>query len=506
MTREAPGLRSNPRTERQKKPIRRRSRQPITDLTQLTDPKPGRVHEDRDFLPAALEVIETPLPFSAQLRVYLLCGTLIVALAASFAFSMTTFAIAPGKIVAAGQTKVVEPLETGQISVLHVKDGDIVKQGDVVLELDPTVAIAARTVVVNKLVSARAESARRRAEIAGARTDPLTIDPAVAWDADIPQDVRTRELAVLRADLSQLSATIADLAFRRALKETTEKSLIANIDSEKSLIEATTEKLGMHQKLETKGWDSHARILQALEPLKEQQVALVSLQGDYADAVAAIQVIESRIALERESFVNADVQKLAALGRQIDDLTQQLTKANRTVAAMTLHSPVSGKVSGSVATTVGQVVKPGEQIFQIVPEGAPLEIEAYVLNTDIGFVRVGAPVTVKIDTFPYTRYGTIEGKVTLVASDAISGSEALDQQKNGSVPPVSGALSLTTAAQKTSDLVFPVTVSIAKTGLEVGGRAYSLTAGMSVVAEIETGKQRVIGYIMYPLVRGAPQN
>jgi hemolysin D len=506
MTTETPDLRSNPITERQKKPIRRRPRRPITDLTQLPDPKPDRVHEDRDFLPAALEVIETPLPFSAQLRVYLLCGTLIVAIAASFALSMTTYAIAPGRIVAAGQTKVVEPLEIGQISALHVKDGDIVKEGDTLLELDPTVAIAARTVVVNKLVSARAESARRRAEIAAARTDPVTIEPGVAWDADIPEDVRTRELAVLRADLSQLSATISDLTSQRALKETTEKSLIPSIDSEKSLMEATTEKLGMHQKLEIKGWDSHARILQALEPLKEQQVALVTLQGDYADAVAAIQVIESQIALARESFVDADVQKLAVLGRQIDDLTQQLTKANQTVAAMTLHSPVSGKVSGSVATTVGQFVKPGEQIFQIVPEGAPLEIEAYVLNTDIGFVRLGAPVTVKIDTFPYTRYGTIEGKVTLVASDAISGSEALDQQKNGSAPPVSGALSNTTAAQKTSDLVFPVAVSIAKTGLEVDGRVYSLTAGMSVVAEIQTGKQHIIDYIMYPLARGAPQN
>jgi hemolysin D len=506
MTAERPNLPASPRAERRLAPIRRRSRQPITDLTQLPDPQPGRVREDRDFLPAALEVIETSLPFFAQLRVYLLCGLLIAALAASFAFSVTTYAIAPGEIVAVGQTKIVEPLETGQISALHVKDGDIVKQGDVLLELDPTVAIAARAVVVNKLVSARAESARRQAEIAGARTEPVTIDPAVAWADDIPEDVRTRELAALRADLSQLSATISDLVSQRAVKETAEKSLAASIDSEKSLIEATTEQLGMHQKLEAMTWDSHARVLRALEPVKEQQVALVSLQGDYADAAAAIRVIDSQITLARQTFIDADVQKLAALGRQIEDLTQQLAKADQTVAAMTLRAPVAGRVSASVATTIGQVVKSGQQIFQVVPENAPLEIEAYVLNTDVGFVREGAQVVVKIDTFPYTRYGTIEGEVALIGSDAISGSQALAQQKNGSAPPVSGALSDTTAAQKTSDLVFPVTVSIAKTTLEANGRTYSLTPGMSVVAEIETGRQRIIGYVMYPLIRGAPQN
>jgi hemolysin D len=151
-------------------------------------------------------------------------------------------------------------------------------------------------------------------------------------------------------------------------------------------------------------------------------------------------------------------------------------------------------------------VTPGQQIFQIVPEGAPLEVQAYVLNTDIGFVSEGAPAIVKIDTFPYTRYGTIEGKVMRIARDAIPGSDALAQQKNGSAPPVSGALSDTTATQKTHDLVFPVTLSLAKKELEANGRAYSLTAGMSVVAEIVTGKQRIIGYVMYPLVRAAPKN
>ena len=130
-----------------------------------------------------------------------------------------------------------------------------------------------------------------------------------------------------------------------------------------------------------------------------------------------------------------------------------------------------------------------------------------MLNTDIGFVREGQPATIKIDTFPYTRYGTIAGKVTRVAADAVSGAEAIRQQKDAASPALQGTASDTNAAQATGDLVFPVTIALSRSTIEVGGKATPLTAsGMSVVVEIATGEHRAISYIMYPLVRGVPQD
>ena len=92
---------------------------------------------------------------------------------------------------------------------------------------------------------------------------------------------------------------------------------------------------------------------------------------------------------------------------------------------MTLKAPIAGTIEALAVTTVGQIVKPGQQLMQVVPDKAPLEIEAYVLNSDIGFVRAGESATIKVDTFPYPRYGTIAGKVFKVSKDAISGKAAL---------------------------------------------------------------------------------
>ena len=147
-------------------------------------------------------------------------------------------------------------------------------------------------------------------------------------------------------------------------------------------------------------------------------------------------------------------------------------------------------------TTVGQVVTTGQQVMQIVPDGTPLEVEAYILNSDAGFVQVGQAATIKVDTFPYTRYGTISGTVTRLAADALPGKQAQQQQSNGSIPPsADGSMSATSAAQQTTDLVFPVTVVPDQPGLKVGGRLLPLT----VTVEIRTESRRAIDYILAPL-------
>jgi hemolysin D len=502
-----PGKPSLPAVRRKpdrQQPVRRRARQPITDLTELPKPVEGRVVDDRDFLPPALEVMETPVPPKVTLGVYLLCGSLFAAIAASILFSVATYAVAPGKVVAVGQTNVVQAVESGQISAIKAHDGDKVKQGDVVVELNPTDAVASRTIIANNIISERAEIARFRAENTAARAEPVVTEPSLSWDADVPQSVRDREESVFRSDTSQLSATIAQLTAQRNREEKARDGYSAGMTSEKSLIAATTEQVGIHQQLETKGWDSHARVLEALEPLKEQQAALTDLASKYNDSVAAIPVIDSQIATARETFVTSNMNAIANAERQIENFAQQLTKADQTVDDMTLKSPVSGTVHAVQATSIGQYVKPGQLLMSVVPDGAQLEVMAYVLNIDIGYVREGQKVAIKVDTFYFTRYGTIEGTVRKVASDAISGSEALVQQKNASQPS-SGANSATGAAQQTGDLVFPVEIALSKQSINVEGKEQPLSPGMSVVAEITTGDHRIISYIMYPLVRGAPE-
>ena len=485
-------------------PIRRKPRQPLSDLTALPTPRHDRADGDQDFLPAALEIIETPSRLSKTALAYVLCALITAGIAWSVFGHLRTYAIATGKVQAVGQTKVVQAIERGQVIAIRFKDGDHVKQGDALIELNPTDAVAARTIVAENLVSLRAETTRRRVEVAAARAEPVNARPEIAWDPEIPQKVRDREAGVIEADLSRLVAALSHLAAQRKAKEAARDGFSADIVSQNTLIAATTERVGMHETLEAKGDDSRVRVLDALVPLREQQVALSSWQGKLADAVAAIAVIDSEIAKEKDVFVADNVQKMAVADRQIDDLVQELAKADVSLANMTLRAPIAGVIHATAVTTIGQVLIPGQQVMEVVPEGAPMEIEAYVLNTDVGFVRNGQPAVIKIDTFAYTRYGTLSGTVTKVAADAISGEDALLQQKNGSSPASQGVLSDTNAAQQTTDLVFPVKIALVKTTINVDGKDVPLSPGMSVVVEITTGEQRAISYIMYPLVRAAP--
>lgn len=481
-------------------PIRRREIRPLPEFTGLT---PGSDMDARyaEFLPAALQIVQTPPGKTRRLAVYVLCGGIFAALVWSCFFYLRLFAIAPGEFQPKGGSQVVQALEPGQVKTVAVKNGDRVKQGALLIQIDPTSAQAAKTIIESKLVNSRAESIRRAAAVLLARADKIDKEAPVSWPSDIPADVKQREERVLHADLAQLDATLADLAAKLKVQESLKEKYTANIAAQKTLVDSRTQRTAMHEKLAEMGRDSRAQVLQALEPLRQDQVALAGYEGSLAEAEAQIPVVRNEMAQSRDEFVATNTDKAADADRQVDDLTQQLKKAKLVLDKLTIRAPVAGTVQSLAVTSIGQSMKVGELMMLIVPDGVPIEVQAYVLNTDIGFVKLGQPVTLKIDTFPFTRYGTVKGKVTHVGADAITGAYAVALQKNDATTPSKGSLSATNAAQQMSDLVFPITIVPEKKTIRVDGRDVPFAPGMSVVAEIETARQRVISYILYPLTR-----
>lgn len=467
-----------------------------------TPPVPDRAAEDRDFLPAALAIVEQP---PSPLRVaftWALCAMLAAALGWSILGHLDMYAVAPGKIQASGRTKVVEPLSPGKVIAIAVKDGDHVKQGDLLIQLDPTETLATETATADALNSVRAEMARLEVEITAAEADPVQIQPKISWSAAIPQYMREREERVLASDLSRLAAMLADLKAQRDAKVAERDKYGANIVATKALIANLSEHTEMTEKLLKDGWASRAKYLEMLQPVLQAKELQTSLEGSLSTAIAEITVTDAQIVQTRDTFLSADTSKLAEDERHADQLDQELVKATQKLREMTLRAPITGTVQASAVTTLGQVVTTGQQLMQVVPDGLPLEIEAYVENTDVGFVAVGQPANIKIDTFPYSRYGSIDGTVVKLANDAIPGKQGQQQQNNGSQPAsMDGQMSITTAAEKTQDLVFPVIVTPAQTTIDVGGgKRVPLSSGMTVTVEIKTESRRVISYILSPLV------
>jgi hemolysin D len=134
--------------------------------------------------------------------------------------------------------------------------------------------------------------------------------------------------------------------------------------------------------------------------------------------------------------------------------------------------------------------------MRIVPETKTLEVEAYIPNKDIGFIEIGQDVAVKVESFPYMRYGMLAGKVSSIAYDAIPMADAAQIEGN----PASASESQTFAgAQRVQNLVFPITITLERPELMVEGRMIPVSPGMAVSAEIKTGSRRIIEYLFSPL-------
>jgi hemolysin D len=169
---------------------------------------------------------------------------------------------------------------------------------------------------------------------------------------------------------------------------------------------------------------------------------------------------------------------------------------------MDLTAPIDGPVFGLSVTTIGQVLGSVDELMRIVPDDAALEIECYLANKDIGFVKPGQSAVIKIESFPFTRYGTLAAKVTRVSNDAIPEPEAQQTESDAARKQREKTFA---GAQRTQNLVFPVTLEPSRKGMSVDGQTIALTPGMAVSVEIATGDRRILEYIFSPLVETTSQ-
>jgi hemolysin D len=207
--------------------------------------------------------------------------------------------------------------------------------------------------------------------------------------------------------------------------------------------------------------------------------------------------LDGKIEQAITQFIADQSQKLAEAEHKRDHAEQDMIKAQSKANHTALTAPISGTVQQLTVSSLGQVVSSGQPLLTIVPFDEPLEVRAMIANQDIGFVDVGQTAVVKVDSFPFTRYGTIDGTVEKVSRDAVDErdatelSDAVNAARPQGAPPGPPA--------KPQNLVFPATIRLAKRSIDVGGKDVSLMPGMAVTVEIKTGQRRAIDYLLSPL-------
>lgn len=465
---------------------------PAKGLLARTAPRRNR---DREFLPAALEILDTP-PSPIRLALLVsICALAVIALGWSWIGKVDVVAVAAGKIQPTGRVKVVQPLEGGRVQAVAVRDGQQVAAGDLLIRLDPRDAEADTAALSAALQSAEAEVARRRTALAAVeRGVPAEVTD---WGADIPQDVRERETRVLKGDVDRLDAQLATLDAQRVQKLAEQARLEATIAAQRELLSTQDQRIGMRTELLEREVGSKAQLLDAQEVRQTQGVNLRTQEGQLAEVRAALDVIERDRAGLKSTFIAENAQRLADAERQIEETRQRLAKARARLEQMTITAPIAGTVTALSVIGPGQVVATGEEVLRIVPEGSRLELEVYMPNRDIGFVHVGAPAVVKIDSFPFTRFGALDGRVARVAHDAVS---APDVEQTLASPAAAPRTKGAAGTQAMQNLVFPVTIALDGQSMTVDGAQIPLSPGMTAQAEIKTGQRRILEYLFSPLV------
>ncbi len=433
---------------------------------------PIRAGHESEFLPAALALRDTPVHPAPRIAMGLIM--LFAALTVLWAVfgKIDIVASAQGKLIPDDRSKVIQPMETASVLAIHVRDGQRVAAGDVLIELDATQTQADTTRIDQDRLAAQLEVARARALLASleASRPPRLALPTQVDAIRLAAEQRQLEgqHGELRAKLERMDAEIT----RREAESRSTRELVEKLAQ---TVPIARQRAQDYKDLLDKNFVSRHGYLEREQARIEQERDLASQQAKLEEIRAAL--LESQ--RQRTSLIaetrRATLDTLSQAEQKAASLSQELVKAEDRGRLMRLTAPVGGTVQQLAVHTVGGVVTPAQPLLVIVPNDNPLEVEAYVENKDIGFVHAGQEAEIKVETFPFTKYGTLRGRLSQVSSDAIQ------DEKRG--------------------LVYAARVKLDKTTLDIDGKTVNLTPGMAVTAEIKTGRRRVIEYFLSPLMQ-----
>jgi hemolysin D len=386
----------------------------------------------------------------------------------------------------------------GKVTAIAVENGSQVAAGDVLVELDPRETAAERDQQARDLESARAEAARRRVAIMAANEDsPNT--PSVGYPEGTSQEIQLRENGVLASDMAQLLSSRASLTAQRGERVATRDRLRSSIAGREKLLALAKEHVDMLEALNRTKSASRAQVIETLQRYETQVTTQIGDQGQLGEVEASLATLDRKLQEITAQFVADQTQRLEDADRRADHTEGELVKAMTRHERTKLAAPISGTVQQLAVTTVGQVVVTGQALMTVVPSDGPIEIEAMIQNQDIGFIEPGQPAVVKIESFPFSRFGTIDGTVVKVSRDAVD--EREESQLSDPRLTARPQASTTMTAQQSAgqNLVFPATIGLRRRSISIDGRDVPLSPGMAVTVEIRTGQRRALDYLLSPL-------
>lgn len=438
---------------------------------------PSRQAHEVEFLPAALALQDSPAPAAPRVAMWMLLTAAMSALAWSIWGQVDVVATAQGKVVPGDRIKTIQPFEVSSVRRILVADGQSVRAGEVLVELDATTVQADLGRVQGELDVARLLAARGQALLSSVATGRLS---ALQRPDAVSQVQWLEAERLLQGEYSAYQAKRSRIEADTARREAEWRSIQALVHKLEQTVPIARQRARDFENLVSQNFVSRHGYLEREQVRIEQEADLANLKSKLDEIQAALREGTGQLAELEAETRRAALERIQEGQKQASALAQELRKAESRGRLMTLTSPVDGTVQQLAVHTVGGVVTPAQPLMVVVPHDHRLEVEAFLENKDIGFVKTGQTAQVKVETFQFTKYGTLAGQVATVSHDAIQ------DEKRG--------------------LLYAARVVLDKTTMPIDGTDVNLSPGMAVTVEVKIGQRRVVEYFLAPLIQRSSES
>ena len=281
---------------------------------------------------------------------------------------------------------------------------------------------------------------------------------------------------LLLSSINEFESKTTEIALTLKSLEAEKRTTLVNVGRYQKTLPLVASRTKSLEKLNNESLVSNDQYMQLQQEYIEQQESLAYEQARVAEILSKIDSTKQQQSSFIAQYTLQKNTELNQYSRQLDTITQDLNKALTTGQQQHLYAPVSGVIENVMVTTIGGVVTPAQELMQLVPEERTLVVEAGLANKDIGFVTKGQSAEIKLEAFPFMKYGGIHGEITNVSADAI------EHEQLG--------------------LVFPIKSSLLTEQIMVNGNLVKLQPGMQATVEVKTGQRRIIEFLLAPILRG----
>ncbi len=450
---------------------------------------------DYQFLPSVLELTETPNSPTNVILMILICVFFALALLWSY-FSFTDIiTIAYGKVLPVNRVNIVQALETARIAKVLVKNGQFVRSGETLFILDSREVSKELEALKLQKFTFEKEAVRRTA------VNKYTIDfndqsKSVECVGLAYENVCFREMEFYKESVNKI---IVLRNFSKSQKEQkiSEKNKFLNmVASTNDLLEVLQERIGVFSNLYDNKTGNLVGLLQAREGYQTQYINLLNYRGQVEEADKNIQLITADYDKNIEAIVAENNEKLQDLYKKINELQMSINKDEIKIQNNTIKSTTDGFITGMTIFSDEQIVLAGQELARVVPDNTEFVVQAYVENREGGFVHEGQDAAIKVDMFPFTKYGMISAEITRVSKDSF---DLSDLENKSRFPQRSIDSSLPGGSEVHKNLVFPIDLKISSLTSN-NGTDIPLSVGMTVSVEIKTGSRRLIEYFLSSLL------